>query len=108
MEALQTLLLCLAVPTMVGFICRLALLDIKNHRPAVILMHVAMAMSVSWAGYHGHLGTADMGDFAAVVASLSWLCLSLRTWKGGVPHHFTKPEALEPKDWPRIVGGEKE
>ncbi len=94
MNVLDFLLVLIAIPTVGAYICRLSQLTFEEHHPAIVLMHICLAISTSWAGIHAVHG-AGMDDWSAVIGAASWICISYKTWRKGVPRHFSRQEEQE-------------
>jgi len=106
---MNILLLAIVVPTIAAYVCRLNYLRVLHHSPMVILLHISLAMSSGWAGYHAYLGIWGLQDIACASAAALWIAVSYRTWKDGVPDHFkteriTFPQIKE-EDFQKISGG---
>ncbi len=110
MSVIDYLLIAAAIPAIGAFVCRLTTLDMKKHSPLVIAMHIGMAIAVAQALWDAVSPHEDVsaGDVAAVLAAISWLAISFKTWKNGVPAHFTKPEALQEARLHDVSGGRKD
>lgn len=108
MSIFDAMIAVMAAPTLVGFVCRLSMLDVRTHCALPILMHSALAVAVAWAGYHALVGDGTIGDAATVLGALAWIILSLDTWRHGVPTHFlSAPKLIDEIQWPHISGGKE-
>lgn len=81
---LDILLLLAAFLTFGAYVCRLDALHWREHRPAVVGLHVALAIAVAWAGIQGWRGQATPGDWSAVAAAILWLATSWRPDRRGI------------------------
>lgn len=107
-DLLQRVLFMLTMPVGAAYICRLASLNFKVHKPAIVLLHLGMALSVAWAGWHALSLNADLGHAAAVLGAACWIRISYPSWKRQVPTHFeSRPASLEPIEFTHISGGRK-
>ncbi len=106
---MELMILPVAVVTVGAYICRLSKLSIGKNKPWVIIMHMALAMSAGWAGYHSYIGDMSFGDVVSLLGAGAWIVVSLPTWKRGVPLHFySRPVRLEPIDLNSVSGGKQQ
>ena len=82
---LDILLLLAAFLTFGAYVCRLDSLHWRLHRPAIVGLHVALAIAVAWAGMQGWRGEATPGDWAALASAILWLVASWHRDSHGVP-----------------------
>jgi hypothetical protein len=108
-DILQLAIIAMCLPTGAAYVCRLSQLSLKQHAYRIIVMHIALAMSVGWAGYRALIGDCDFGDFAAALGASMWILISYETWRTHVPDHFnTRPSVLDELDYQHISGGREE
>ena len=81
------------------YVCRLSQMSWKTTKPSPLIMHLSFAIATVWAGYHGWFGVADLGDFCTVLGAIAWISISYKTWRHGVPEHFSKPMELDEMNW---------
>lgn len=109
MELFEPIVLVASPIILAAYVCRLAMLSFRTNKPAVILFHMALAISTGWAGYRAYLGETVFGDLAAVAGAGLWIYLSFGSWRRGVPDHFDKhPDPLNTEDWIKVHGGRKQ
>lgn len=90
MIVLQVILCAIAASALGGVICRLDKLQWKTHLPSVILMHIGLGLSSAWALYSFTAADFNPGAFGAIVGTVSWLWVSLQSWKDGKPPAWTE------------------
>jgi hypothetical protein len=88
MNVLEWVVLAIAAPTVVAYLCRLDMLTYSGHRPAVVLMHICLACATVLAGYHATQGQADALDLFSAAGAALWIVVSYASWIGRVPPHF--------------------
>lgn len=87
LEALNMVLFLVCFFTFGGYVCRLDALHVREHRLAVILLHVALAIVTAWAGIQAWRSEAGPGELAGAAGALLWLINSWATWRNGPPAH---------------------
>jgi hypothetical protein len=68
---------------MLALVCRLDAMTWRTHQASVVAMHLGMALACIWA----FIAPLNLGTIGAVLATSSWLWVSLPTWAGGPPEH---------------------
>lgn len=68
---------------LLALICRLDGLRWRTHQASVVAMHTGMAALCVW----GLLSPVDPGTLGGLLATASWLWVSLPTWASGPPAH---------------------
>jgi hypothetical protein len=104
MIVLQLILLVGSVVAFGACLCRLFMTSWRTTKAAIMVMHLALAVSVAWAAYHAWMQVGDMGDICSVIAALSWIIISYESWRHGVPEHFSKPMELDDLDLYNVRG----
>lgn len=94
MRLLEILMMLAALGTVLGYVCRLDPLRFGRHQLRVIVMHVALLACAAAAGISAWSGHVGLQDVAGLVASASWLWISLPSWRHGPPSHVTKPDRI--------------
>ena len=87
MIVIQVLVALAALLALGGLICRLNALSWRTHQPSVVAMHLGLAVADLWALQCAVTDQVNPGAIGIVVAALSWLWMSLRTWVDGPPPH---------------------
>jgi hypothetical protein len=82
--------LLLSVAAVVGIFCRLNKLDIRQHKLSVILFNVGMLGAVGSVGEHAWIDALDVQDGCILMACLSWVIVSYKTWQSDVPEYVNK------------------
>jgi hypothetical protein len=77
-----------------GLICRLKAVSWRTHKAGVVLFHLLLALMCCSAIYHALEQTISTGDFLSVGVALSWLSISLKTWRHGPPS-YTESDAMK-------------
>lgn len=105
----EIIVLIAAVITVASYVCRLAMLRIGENRTSAIVLHVSLALSAGWVGYHAWMCDLNFGDIMSLMGAASWIVISLPTWRGGVPTHFQNtPVALDHIDLNAVSGGKRQ
>lgn len=97
-----------AIVALAGLLCRFDKLRYGRHKLSIIALHGALACACGFAAYHAWLREAGALDLFSVAAALSWLWVSLPTWRhGAVPPQFekSKPRPLEAQQLHHVNGG---
>jgi hypothetical protein len=89
-DALQWITGVLAVPVAMGFLCRIGMLSLREHSTSVAVMHACMFAGALYALFRATGLQASLGDLAFVAGSGLWLSVSMHSWAGGVPRHFSR------------------
>lgn len=89
--AFNILMLLAAAAVVVAYVCRLGLLQWRQHRPGVIVLHVAGTGAAFGAGAHAWQGVADLQDVLSLVLAGAWIAISIFNWRGVVPAHWHRP-----------------
>ena len=76
---------------MIGYLCRLNMMQYKKHRTADIGFHVAMFAGLATVISHAWRGNLSSIDFAMMAAALLHLINTYPTWRGSPPEHVRKP-----------------
>lgn len=91
MMILQYITWALAGVCLLALICRLDGLSWRTHQASVVSMHIGMALLCVAA----FLAPVSIGELGGIVATASWLWVSLPTWAAGPPQHTeTRPGEL--------------
>lgn len=100
----------LAGATVFAYVCRLDHINIRTHRPAVVLVHVGGACMSALACGWCFLGD-DTGVTALVLigwaAALAWLVYSFGSYRHGTPDDAWRPSVLEERHHRHVVGGRR-
>src|SRR5258706_7832445 len=105
MSAFDLLVFLGAVVAFAPCLCRLILLQWWRHKPAIIILHGAMAIACAAAALNAWHGDAGLLESAVIAAAFSWLVVTFPTWKKGVPPQFhTRPSELSDSDMARVSG----
>jgi hypothetical protein len=87
---MNEVLIILSVAAMVAYVCRLSLLHWSLHRARYILVHIVLGACASWSLRMAAEGRVSALSVALLIAALTWVALTYRTWSRGVP-----PEAIK-------------
>lgn len=107
MAVLYALICAVSILTVGAYICRLDWLEFRKHHPGAIIFHVAMLACAAAAGVSAYEKSTGLMEASGLVAALSWLWLSMPSWRYGPPSSLSKPVPIDPKSWPEITGGKK-
>lgn len=109
MDLFQIPVLLVSPVILLAYVCRLSMLSFRANKPAIVVMHMSLAVAVAWAAYHAFIGEAVLGDVASLIGAGCWIFISFKSWRGGVPEHFhTRPSDLDnPIQLNQIGGGRK-
>ncbi len=80
----------------VGFICRADGINIRDHRPEYIALHLGLFMSSFLAGVAAYHGQTGLREWCALLGSGAWLVVSFHSWATGVPDHVRRRRAEDP------------
>lgn len=85
-------------------LCRINLMQHGSTKPIVFWQHAALAMGLA----SGLLLPPPYAKTAMALGVLVFLLAGAGRWRFGAPEGTTKPEPIEPLNYPKIVGGTKE
>lgn len=109
MSAVDVLVFPVALAALFATLCRLNRLHFREHKPGVILLHIAMGSACAAAAGHAWEGLSDITEVSSVVATLAWITVTYHTWRDGVPPQFeSRPVPLDTDLWPHVSGGKGE
>lgn len=74
----------------VSLICRADGLNVRDHRPEYILLHIGLFMSSFLAGMNAWDGQTGLRDWCSLLGSGAWLVVSWHSWRTGVPDHVRR------------------
>lgn len=95
MMILQYVTWVLSAACLLVLICRLDAMTWRTHQASVVSMHIGMALLCVSA----FLWPVNVGELGGIVATASWLWVSLPTWAKGPPEHTeTRPGDLSVVD----------
>lgn len=108
MDALDIAVFIIGGLSVGAYICRLDPLLYWRHKPAIVLMHMALciasgaAMATAWQGGTGVL------EVAAVIGAALWIVVSAGDWRQRVPQQFeSRPAPLEHEKLRCVSGGRR-
>lgn len=81
MTMLDVVILVAAGVIVAAMVCRLNALHIREHRLALIVLHVALAAASFSAGVHAWEAGSDLQDLCVVLAAGAWIVHSLPGWR---------------------------
>lgn len=94
MRLFEIVVMLIAAGAVFGYICRLDLLQVTRHKLRVILLHVALTACAGAAGFAAYESALGLQDVAGLAAAITWLWVSLPTWRHGPPSHATKAQVI--------------
>lgn len=90
MTALNIATLVIAAALSVAYVCRLGLLDVRQHQTLIVLLHIAGMGTAFNAGVHACRGQTDLQDIMSLALAGLWIGVSLFNWRGRVPDHWRR------------------
>jgi hypothetical protein len=95
----QWVLCVLSIPVAAAYVCRFGLLDLAQHRVSYVALHVALFGVAVDAGVAAWELRAGLPEGLALLASGTWLAISLHTWGQGVPRQAYRIPPDPGKEW---------
>lgn len=89
-DALQWATGVLAVPVAMGFLCRIGMLSLRDHKASVAVTHACLFAGALYALFRATELQASIGDLAFVCGSGLGLASSMHSWARGVPSYFSR------------------
>lgn len=87
-------------------LCRIRNLQLWEHRPEVIGLHVLLACVSIASGLHAYQRITDVQDVLCPLLTLCWWIVSLPTWRNGPPRSAeSKPMPLDDAALEHYRGG---
>jgi hypothetical protein len=81
------------IGTLFSYLCRLDVLSYREHKPAIVLMHVAFGASVVAALWRAVDGLTGLLDVSAVLSAALWIGVSYEDWRVSVPEEYASDRA---------------
>ena len=82
---MNSIILIASVIALGAYVCRLDALSWREHRPLVVLVHLAGGIGCLWSGYRAFEHESGMLDAVVLGTAIAWLWISFHTWRAGPP-----------------------
>ena len=87
---LQLVVAVIALGVAMGFLCRLALLNIAQHRLSICLLHACIFGGALSSLFRAATLSAGINDLLYLAGAGLWLLVSVPAWSRGVPLRYAR------------------